>query len=474
MSNYRGSPAPLPPADLRIRLATAFLVVLFLIVAIVPSAIFLRLRIVENNQLDHVNGLVLAAQRIDALMIDQETSERGYLLTNNTGFLAPYDAAQQQIDAAFTQGEAEAHAVGGRAPELFTAVRNTARTWQEEIGQPVVEMVQSGQTAQALALEMSGQGKATFDAFRAANGALTTYAAQVTHDTAQRRDRLLAVLSGVLVAVAICGMVGIGLLYYIAAVSRGYLRRALASEAVARARDEFLALASHEMKTPLATIKGQAQALRRRLERLRERRQDAALFDVEEFQRALERLEAIDRQATRMAHLISEMIDTSRIEGGVLHLHLAPLDIVALTRRVLEQLQPLSPEHPLSLETAQPMITVFGDESRLEQVLTNLINNAVKYSPAGGPVEVTLEVAAGFCICSVRDHGIGIPQGEQLRLFERFYRASNVDAGTISGLGVGLYISRGIVERHGGEIWVKSIEGKGSTFSFSIPLVQPG
>ena len=473
MSSYRGAPTPPPSADLRIRLATALLIALFLIVAIVPSVIFLRLRIVENNQLDHLNGLVLAAQRIDALMTDQETSERGYLLTNDMSFLAPYDTARQEIDAAFAQGESEARAVGGRAPELFATMRNAARAWQTEIGQPVVQMVQSGEATQALMLETSGRGKAAFDAFRAASGALTAYAAQVAHSTAQRRDRLLAVLSGALVAVALCGIIGIGLLYYVAAISRGYIRRALASEAVARARDEFLALASHEMKTPLATIKGQAQALRRRLERLRER-EEASSFDADELRRALERLEAIDRQAARMAHLIDEMIDTSRIEGGVLRLHLAPVDLVALVRRVREQLQPLSPDHPLRMEAAQPMITVFGDESRLEQVLTNLINNGVKYSPAGGPVEIALRIAAGFCICTVRDHGIGIPRGEQRRLFERFYRASNVDAGSISGLGVGLYISRAIVEGHGGEIWVESDEGKGSTFSFTVPLAQLG
>jgi signal transduction histidine kinase len=464
-----------PPADLRIRLATGFLVVVFVLVAVAPTAIFMRLRGTENRLVDQIGALALSTQRVARLMDDQETGERGYLLTGDTSSLEPYATARAQLDAELNEAAAQAKAVGGQAPQLVADLRAAAVGWQTETGEPAVALRQNGQTALAIMLETSGQGKVTFDRVRQAATALENYTTRLQKDETRRRDEILTVLSIALVLLAVLGLIGIGLLYYIAAVSRGYIRRAAHSEAVVRAKDEFLALASHELKTPLATIKGQAQASLRRLRRLHTGLSDDQPTPLEpaEYQRSVERLEAIDRQSGRMARLVEEMVDASRIEGRQLRLRKGPLDMVQLTRRTLEQLQPLSPGHELRLTSSQQAVTVFADDGRIEQVLNNLISNAVKYSPEGRSVEVAVRVVEHDCVCAVTDHGIGVPKAEQRHLFGRFYRASNVSASSISGLGMGLYICRAIVEGHGGQIWIDSAEGKGSTFSFSIPLVRP-
>ena len=146
-------------------------------------------------------------------------------------------------------------------------------------------------------------------------------------------------------------------------------------------------------------------------------------------------------------------------------------DLVALTSHVIEQLQ-ITTRHEISLSSAAPQINVNMDENRIEQVLYNLISNAIKYSPEGSAVKVELRVDGSEVVCAVSDSGIGIPQGEQGMLFNRFYRASNASASSISGIGLGLYISSGIIEQHGGRMWVDSQVGHGSSFYFSLPLVQ--
>lgn len=477
--SYRRESQPRLPGDNRIRAAAAFLIVVFVLVAVVPSAIFLRLRGTEDRLLDQTDRLSLSSTQILALMTYQETGERGYLLTSDPSFLSPYESGRAQIDAAFGQAATQAAALGGRAPSLLSDMRAAAAAWQSDVGDHVVALTQAGQVQEAVALETTGAGKVAFDRFRTTNGALSQYTAGVRGAQTRQRDRLLGLLSVVLAALGVLGVVGIVLLYYISIVSRGYLRRAERSEAVIRAKDEFLALASHELKTPLATIKGQAQASLRRMQRPHpperdpERDEEIVPVNAGEYYRSIERLEAIQRQSGRMAHLVDEMVDASRIEGGQLRLQPRPLDLVSLARSVIEQLQPQERGHELRLRAAQPVLTVFADDGRIEQVLVNLLSNAVKFSPDGDAVEVDVRARGDVCVCAVTDRGIGIPRQEQRLLFGRFFRASNVSAGTISGLGVGLYISQAIVRGHGGQIWVDSTEGQGSTFSFTLPLVRP-
>ncbi len=223
-----------------------------------------------------------------------------------------------------------------------------------------------------------------------------------------------------------------------------------------RAKDEFISVAAHELRTPLTSLKGHAQMLLRRAMQARWHSDDQ------------KSLKTIDDQVDRLNDLISRLLDVSRIRLGRLQIHPTPTDIVALARGVVEDMQVTTQVHHLVLETERPGIIGNWDPAAIRQVLTNLIDNAIKYTP-GGPVEVRIRPQDDEVVVSVTDHGPGIPPERRAQLFEAF-TAGPREARRAGGLGLGLYISRGIVQAHGGRIWLESEPGVGSTFYFSLPL----
>ena len=233
-----------------------------------------------------------------------------------------------------------------------------------------------------------------------------------------------------------------------------------------RLKDEFVALVSHELKNPLTSIKGYTQLLRAQLE-------TRAGWSLSEQERLC--LNVVEEEADRLAALASDVIDVSRLQSGRLVLRMDDLDLSALTRQIVERLQITTKEHVLCLRTQPESIWIRADRNRLEQVLLNLIGNAIKYTPAGGTIEVTVTQARDeqSVQVTIQDHGIGIPREQQARLFSRFSRASNAAAHGITGTGLGLFLCRELIERHGGRIWLESEEGQGSTFSFVLPSTPP-
>jgi PAS domain S-box-containing protein len=232
-------------------------------------------------------------------------------------------------------------------------------------------------------------------------------------------------------------------------------------------RDEFLFSASHELRTPITAIKAYAQLLQRRVSRL----------SSDEAAQLLEGLENIDDSASRLATYIGQLLDLSRLETGrALDLDRTPTDLVALARQAAAAHRRLSGRHRIRVKSEVPELTGLWDGARLERVLGNLLANAVKYSPEGGEVQVTLslepEPAPGVAVLSVRDQGIGIPQSDQPRVFERFYRGSNLSP-RMNGLGIGLASVQEIVRRHGGSVEVESAAGHGSVFRIRLPLQLP-
>jgi len=224
-------------------------------------------------------------------------------------------------------------------------------------------------------------------------------------------------------------------------------------------RDQFLAIASHELKTPLTAMLGYTRLLQRRNERER-------LLG----ERDTRALATIANQSARLEGLVNLLLDLSRIETGHLELEIAPLDLVRLVRRLVDDLRPSLDEHVVRLiEPGEPLIIV-GDELRLEQVIQNLLQNAIKYSPNGGNVTVRVAREGPVAAVVVSDEGIGIPASAIPNLFRRFYRAPNVNPLHISGTGIGLYVVREIVNHHGGTVAVTSTEGAGSTFRVTLPL----
>ena len=231
-----------------------------------------------------------------------------------------------------------------------------------------------------------------------------------------------------------------------------------AQEAI-QARDVFLTVAAHELKTPLTSLIGFAEILQRRsgeepLLSARERRAIQTVYQMSE----------------RLNELVSTLLDVSRIQSGQLVMEHSRVELYALVAQVIAETRPALERHTLDLSGDQGPFYVHGAAYRLEQVVQNLVQNALKYSPEGGRVDVCLLRRDNFVEMIVRDQGIGIPSAAQAHLFERFYRASNVRAEQISGLGIGLYIVREIITQHGGTIVVESTEGVGSTFTVSLPL----
>ena len=229
-----------------------------------------------------------------------------------------------------------------------------------------------------------------------------------------------------------------------------------------RARDEFLAIASHELRTPLTPLRLGLQIAQRMLQ--------GGQPSSEEL---LARLAVTDRQVVRLTRLVESMLDLSRLTQGTLQLETAPCDLAVLVREVLERSHEVlaQAECPLDAQVEGPL-PVLGDRLRLEQVLENLLSNAMKYG-AGSPVHVRCRAEGGRAMMSVEDEGIGIPPEDQQRIFGRFERAASVRH--YGGFGLGLYILREIVEAHGGSVSVESQPGQGARFTVSLPLLDaPG
>jgi signal transduction histidine kinase len=237
--------------------------------------------------------------------------------------------------------------------------------------------------------------------------------------------------------------------------------------------DTFLAIASHELKTPLTILKLQMQMTLRRLQYLTIPPKAETMADwANHLPPAQEALTRMNQQVGRLDRLVNDLLEVSRIRAGKLDLRLESLDLVALMRQAVEDQRVASSRTiRLHLPASLPE-PVVADAERIEQVLTNYLSNALKYSPAEAPVDVGLEVDEQQIRVWVHDAGPGIPSAEQEHIWERFHRASGikVQSGSGVGLGLGLSICREIIERHDGQVGVQSAPGEGSTFWFTLPL----
>jgi PAS domain S-box-containing protein len=233
-----------------------------------------------------------------------------------------------------------------------------------------------------------------------------------------------------------------------------------------RHKDEFISVASHELRSPLTVIRGQAQLLQRQLRR-QEKQGKLPAF----WRHFLESMEGIEAQTGRMNDLVNDLLDVSKIQAGKLTLRRTPVPLMPLLTRVLKHWEPISTQHQFVLEVGEQLGQVVGqwDATRVEQILHNLLGNAVKYSPEGGKITIRGEMVDQQVLVQIDDEGMGIPPEALAHLFERFYRAANV--GMIGGTGLGLYISHQLAVAHGGTLWTDSAgPGKGSTFSLRLPL----
>ena len=226
-----------------------------------------------------------------------------------------------------------------------------------------------------------------------------------------------------------------------------------------RLKSDFVSMVSHELRTPLGLIKGYVGTLLRR---------DAPLDEAtrEEF------LQVIDEETDRLTELVTNLLDMSRIEAGTLRVNRQPTQLARVLADCADRLRAREPDRALYVDVPGGLPPVLADERRIAQVVDNLLTNAARYSPEATPIMLGARPVDGGVEVRVVDQGIGIPADKQDRVFEKFFRADASDTRRFAGTGLGLTICRGIVQAHGGAIWVQSEPGRGSTFAFHIPTSQ--
>ena len=239
------------------------------------------------------------------------------------------------------------------------------------------------------------------------------------------------------------------------------LDRAILTERIAaleRTKTEFLNLASHELRGPITLVRGYLDMLA-----------NGSLGAVSKELRRV--LPALQIKADEMNSLIEQMIEAARLEEGRLELHPVETDLRELARRAVDVIAPLTnKEHALKVETPAQAVRATVDPERVSTILANLLSNAIKYSPRGGEIRCAVTREDGMAVVEVTDQGVGIAPEEMDKLFTRFGRIPNQETRHIGGTGLGLYLSRQLARMQGGDVTVRSIPGKGSTFRFAVPL----
>jgi len=222
-------------------------------------------------------------------------------------------------------------------------------------------------------------------------------------------------------------------------------------------KDEFISIASHELKTPLTSVKGYIQLLQRSLNR-------------DDKTMAQNHLEKASIQLEKLNDLIVDLLDISKIESGKMKFNMKSFCADTMVNNAIEMLQQSNPDFKIT-KLGQTNEMVFGDEIRLEQVVINFITNAIKYAPGTNQVNVTINIKDGELYLAVKDFGIGISKEQQEKIFDKFYRVEE-NSNRFNGLGIGLYICSEIINRHGGKIGVNSVPDEGSEFYFIIPITE--
>jgi signal transduction histidine kinase len=229
-------------------------------------------------------------------------------------------------------------------------------------------------------------------------------------------------------------------------------------ERLNRAKSDFVSIVSHEFRTPLTGIQGFSEMMQG---------EDLTLDEMREY------AGDINKDAHRLNRMITEMLDLDKMESGRMEIHREPVDLNTMVSEAADRLRPNAPRHPLSLRLDPMVGELSGDRDKLTQVMANLLNNAVKYSPNGGEIVVSTRLEGNAAHVVVRDHGMGIPKNALETIFERYGRVESLATRHIQGTGLGLPIVRQIVQLHGGAVWVESTVGEGSVFHVTLPRGAP-
>ena len=378
------------------------------------------------------------------------TAGRGYLITGNRDFLTRLDDARQAVDRAVSK--IREHVRNPESNMLLSQVESTEREYNVDLQSLIRQRGNNPDIRKiAVGLEKTLQPsrvrlQSILETFETDRKILLDQARQASDHSANLATWLLAWLA--------IGALALGV--FLALMGLRVLKRLYEeSENTARAREEIVAMVSHDLKSPLSTILLNAQMISR-------------FGNVSEKSRPS--LEAIERTTRRMAQMIGDLLDLARMDAGQFTPHLENTSAKRLIEEAILAMSDLAREKSLEVvaELSANDVQVVCEFERMVQVLTNLIGNAIKFSPKGSVIRLRLETADGEAVFSVEDSGPGIALSQQERIFDRFKQARSADAR--SGTGLGLAIAKGFVNSHGGRIWVESEIGKGSAFRFTLPL----
>jgi signal transduction histidine kinase len=455
----------------------------------------------RSNEARHSQQVIATANKLETLVIDLETGVRGFAITRQEQYLAPWRDAARRYPAA-TQALVDLTKddplQNGRARGIKRAIE---AYFQDSI--PVIEFLRRNPELRAtIATAPRGRQQVEdirerFDRFLATEQTLGEARDDRARTTAQRA----LIVGGIGLSAALL-LILLGAMYVNSAVAEPVRSAAAAAAEIAagdfshrlptdgpgevgrlertfntmaaslertladleernrtlveseRTKSELVSNVSHELRTPLASVLGFSSLM---LDRN---------LPPDEMRRYLEVIRA---EARRLAELLNDLLDLQRIEQGTLELRLDEVDLNELLGAQITLYSAQSEEHELRLDPADEPLVVYGDRDRLAQVIGNLLSNAIKYSPDGGTVEVSASLVGDEAWIWVRDEGLGIPEEHQQRIFTKFFRGDVGRERGISGTGLGLVLSRQIVEAHGGQIGFESAAGEGSTFWLQFP-----
>jgi len=434
----------------------------------------------DARLVSRTDRILLDFERLLSALAEAETGERGFLLTDNPRYLAPYTSALAEVDEQVKDLRKLTEDDPSKQ-EIVSVLQHTIQNKIDELAQ-AIELKKQGESQAALAIVESESGKKPMDEIRRIiNELVQSESGLRAHHVAESSNsERHAILTLVLVG-------GLGLvmfIFFFVLVNRGMTERARLldeerraheraetafqaekdarseAEQANRIKDEFLTTVSHELRTPLTSMIGWSRMLR-----------EGGLDEV----RTAQALETIERNARSQAQLIEDLLDVGRIVSGKVRLDAQSVALVPVIEAAIEALRPAAEAKKIQLQADLDLnaILVSGDPERLKQVVWNLVSNAIKFTPADGRVHVTLQRTNSHVEIIVSDTGRGISPAFLPHIFERFRQADSTSTRATGGLGLGLAISRHFVQMHGGTIHVVSHGvGKGSIFTVRLPILS--